>query len=304
MRITSNQSFASTVIAAILWRLLNYSHRSFKKQNLPRLWCLPSDFLGKHIICNGVFERETMEYVARVLDICAPVSKTQSVFLDIGANVGNHTCFFAHRFALTIAVEPSSVVASILRSNVLLNDLWSKVTVMEAAFSEYSGTAMHYNATNDNLAGSSLDNTRKDTKSAIGKEVSVITGDEAVFRTVPSGAVIAFVKIDVEGHEYSVIQGLVETLRRDQPVLVFEADAGPSGQKCLDLLRQIGYCKFIEIVGDADSEKPAFVRFARRMISGTRTIEVREIAKAEPRYYEAILALPRHLANRVDGIQK
>lgn len=302
MRITSSRSFASTAIAAFQWRLLNYSQRRFEEQHLPRLLCLPSDFLGKHIICNGAFERETMEYVARVLDVCAPDSTTQSVFMDIGANVGNHTCFFARRFAITIAAEPSMVVASILRSNVLLNDLQDKVTVVEAAISDHSGTATHYTSTGDNLGGSSLDDTRQDTITAVGKEVPVITGDEAVLRMAPSGAVIAFIKIDVEGHEYPVIQGLAGTLRRDQPVILFEADAGPSGQKCFDLLRQLGYCKFMEIVGDADSEKPAFVRFARRMISGSRAIEVREIATPEPRYYEAILALPQHLAHCVDRI--
>ncbi len=302
MRIISSRSFTSTAIAALQWRILNYSQRRFEKQNLPRLLCLPSDFLGKHIICNGAFERETMEYVARVLEVCKSSSNKQSVFVDIGANIGNHTCYFARRFAITIAAEPSMVVASILRSNILLNDLQDKVTVVEAAISDHNGTAMHYTSTGDNLGGSSLDDSRKDTRSAEGKEVPVITGDEAVLRIVPSGAVITFVKIDVEGHEYPVLQGLTETLRRDQPVILFEADAGPSGQKCFDLLRQLGYSKFMEIVGDADSERPAFIRIARRLISGSRSIEVREITTPEPRYYESILALPQHLSLCVDEI--
>ncbi len=302
MRIISNRSFASTAIAAFQWRLLNYSQRNFQKQNLPRLLCLPSDFLGKHIICNGAFERETMEYVARVLEVCKSGSNPQSVFMDIGANIGNHTCFFARRFATTIAAEPSMVIASILRSNILLNDMQDKVTIVEAAISDHSGTATHYTSTGDNLGGSSLDDSRIDSKFAMGKEVAVITGDEAVLRIVPSGGVITFIKIDVEGHEFPVLQGLTETLRRDQPVLLFEADAGPSGHKCFELLRQLGYSKFMEIVGDADSKKPSFIRFARRLIKGSRSIEVREINLPEPRYYESILALPQHLAHCVNGM--
>lgn len=129
-----------------------------------------------------------------------------------------------------------------------------------------------------------------------------MTGDEVVLGIVPSGGVITFIKIDVEGHEFPVFQGLTETLRRDQPVLLFEADAGPSGQKCFDLLRQLGYSKFIEIVGDADNKRAAFTRFAKRLISGSRSIEVREITLPEPRYYESILALPQHLAHCVDAI--
>lgn len=302
MRINSNRTFVSTLIAALLWRLLGYSQRSLYKHNLPRLLCLPSDFLGKHIICNGAFERETMEYVAGVLDVCTPKNASPSVFLDIGANIGNHTCFFAQRFSRTISAEPSEVVASILRSNVLLNGLQDKVTIVEAAISDRNGSALHYTSTGDNLGGSSLDDTRRDTLSTKGKEVQVITGDVMVSSAASVGELVSFVKIDVEGHEYAVIEGLVETLRRDHPVLLFEADSGPAAHKCLELLRQLGYCKFIEIIGDADVNATGIVRFARRMISGSRAIELREIVTPEPRYYEAILCLPQGVAHCVNKV--
>ena len=302
MRIKSNRSFLSTVIAAFQWRILNFSQRRFEMQNLPRLLCLPSDFLGKHVICNGVFERETMEFVASRIDLCNMNSKNQTVFLDIGANIGNHTCFFASRFDKTISAEPSRVVASILQANILLNDLQDRVTILEAAISNHNGSAMHYTSKGDNLGGGSLDDTRRDTVTAVGKEVQVVTGDKAVSQIASKDSIISFVKIDVEGHEYEVIQGLAATLRRDQPVMLFEADAGPSGQNCFDLLRELGYCRFMEIIGDADADRPALVRGIRRIFAGSRSMEVREILAPEPRYYESILALPPKYAHCVDRI--
>lgn len=292
MRLKSNRSFASTVIAALLWRLLSFSQRRLDTHNLPRMLCLPSDFLGKHIICNGAFERETMEYVATVLESCNDKDSNNSIFLDIGANIGNHTCFFASRFSRTISAEPSRIIASILQANILLNDLQDKVIVVEAAISNNNGSALHYTAMGDNLGGSSLDNTRYDTKVAKGKEVRVITGDVMVSNAIRVGEKVSFIKIDVEGHEYAVIEGLTETITRDQPVVLFEADSGPAAQKCIDLLRLHGYCSFVEVCGDADANSSAFLRFVRRMTSGSRALEIKKITIPEKRYYEAILCLP------------
>ena len=297
MRIASARSFASTVIAALLWRILGYSQRRLEPLPLPRLLCLPSDFLGKHIICNGVFERETMEYVAGLLETRQARSAGPSIFIDIGANIGNHTCFFAPRFDLTIAVEPSSVTASILRANILLNTLQDKVAVVQAAVSDHSGKATHYTSSGDNLGGSSLDGQRRDTVASTREEVELRTGDSIVAGVAPPNAAISFVKIDVEGHEHAVLLGMTETLRRHRPLIMFEADNGRSAADCLELLRELGYPSFMEIVGDADAKASTFMRFFKRLLAGGRCIEIRELKSVElTKYYEAIVCIPSERA--------
>jgi FkbM family methyltransferase len=47
---------------------------------------------------------------------------------------------------------------------------------------------------------------------------------------------VTLVKIDAEGHEPSVIKGMVELIRRDHPVIIFEAN-GAAGK----LLESLGY---------------------------------------------------------------
>ena len=302
MRIRSGRGFLSTLVAILLWRLLSYSQNRLVSSGLPRLLCLPSDFLGRHIICNGAFERESMEFVSNFLasfpdDFCA-----KSAFLDIGANIGNHTCFFAPKFRLTVAVEPSEVVSSILRSNVLLNHLEAKVVVLEAAISDYSGVVKHYTSTGDNLGGSSLSDDRRDTVSSIGKEVSVLTGDEAVSDLIPYGVAVGFVKIDVEGHEYPVIRGLSSVLERDQPLVLFEIDSGPSGAACIQHLRDLGYEHFAEVIGDADGGRSSVVRLLRRFVYGDKCIAVHEIRSLESRYYESVLAVPARFAYLISKV--
>ena len=58
---------------------------------------------------------------------------------------------------------------------------------------------------------------------------------------------IAFIKIDVEGAEYNVMKGAVETIRKYQPVIVFEAGEKSSGHynvtpdMIYDLIKSFGY---------------------------------------------------------------
>jgi hypothetical protein len=55
---------------------------------------------------------------------------------------------------------------------------------------------------------------------------------------------VAGVKIDVEGHEPDVIRGLERTLRRDQPVVFWEAFRQTDADRSVQLLREMGYRNF------------------------------------------------------------
>lgn len=49
-------------------------------------------------------------------------------------------------------------------------------------------------------------------------------------QVIAPGQRIAFMKIDIEGGEYHAIKGAVNTIRRCQPVIVFEAGSKSTGQ--------------------------------------------------------------------------
>jgi FkbM family methyltransferase len=94
------------------------------------------------------------------------------------------------------------------------------VHVLDPGFQAYSGLADHL------------------TRSLFPQEVrteNIIVSTERLDDHLPEGWLPDFVKIDVEGAEYLVLQGALETLRTAKPVIVFEH--GMHGEGSRDLHR-------------------------------------------------------------------
>ena len=59
---------------------------------------------------------------------------------------------------------------------------------------------------------------------------------------------VGFLKVDVEGHEYAVLEGALETIRRSRPVLLVELEENKSARPidaAIDLLADLGYAGWI-----------------------------------------------------------
>jgi FkbM family methyltransferase len=134
-------------------------------------------------------------------------------FVDIGANVGNHTLYAALVLDAPrlVAFEPNPPAARVLRANVALNNLAERVSVRQVGLSSEPGWAEAIAATPDNLGGTHLET---------GSGSLVLErGDDAL-----AGETVGFIKIDTEGMEIDVLRGLAETLKRDRPALFVEVD--------------------------------------------------------------------------------
>lgn len=170
--------------------------------------------------------------------------------LDVGANVGAHTLHMARCVGpggRVIAFEPTDWAYSKLLKNVSLNpDLASCVQAEQVLLTDDSASAVPLKIFSSwPLEGG------KDLHSIhLGRAMPVT---KAVVKTL-DGFVkeadlgrIDFIKIDVDGAEYSVLSGGMETLRRDLPVIVTELAPydpnAPGGgiDRLLDLIEAVGY---------------------------------------------------------------
>ncbi|MEU4133868.1 FkbM family methyltransferase [Streptomyces wuyuanensis] len=135
-------------------------------------------------------------------------------FMDVGAFSGIYTLLAcqANSRLHAVAVEPNPAAMRKLRRNVEVNHLHERVVLVDKALSSARGRAL-LRIPNDTTAASLL--TAEPTDSTV--EVDVITGDDAV-----GGLPIDLVKIDVEGLEPEVLDGMTHTISAHRPTIIAE----------------------------------------------------------------------------------
>lgn len=205
--------------------------------------CVPSsdDHIGKYLLQNGVF------YEAELLHALKRVLRPGDIVVDVGANIGNHTVFFAGVLKCkVVAVEPVPLIAEILRSNVSRNQLTDLVSVHQVALGREDALAEIAKFDEKNYGGTSL-------RVRVDGDVEVQRLDAIVSDTV------GLIKIDAEGMDYAVLLGAQEVLERDMPVVVIEAMTPDAVANIESLLIPLGY----SILGEYNAT-PTYVFFPTR----------------------------------------
>ena len=162
---------------------------------------------------------------------------------DIGAFIGFHTVFFAKRVGPSghiIALEPDSIWYETLCSNVRLNHLTNVIPLQVAL-----GNAVMRGVLVKVSGGSLKVKPIPISEKYQNQTIEIVPGDLLVRdRKLPMPNVI---KIDVEGNEYAVIQGLEETLKQNSCRVVcceIHPSLLPQGVKpemVVDLLKELGF---------------------------------------------------------------
>jgi len=202
-------------------------------------WTMPYDSICQAIILNGFYERELLE------GMCALVKDKNGIALDIGANIGNHSLFFSKHFDAVISFEPVPNNCLLLKANLFLNQI-QNITLIEKALSNCN-TKMGIdkgNSRNTNNTISQLDANEINPMNQI--MVDVVMGD-AELATLNLSQKIVLIKIDVEGHEPLVVEGLRKTISTHQPIVYWEAFCKDEAEKTKALLMEMGYSNFYHL---------------------------------------------------------
>jgi FkbM family methyltransferase len=156
---------------------------------------------------------------------------------DIGANLGYVSLSLAKRVRAgghVIAFEPVPRNIELFRQNIAINRM-SNVRLLEVAASDKAGEAVMRIA--ENLSTASLV-WHRNNPSATEIGITTVCIDELV--EAGEFGSPKFVKIDVEGAEGAVLEGMRRTVAAAKPVLFIEcSDAGRD--KAWPLLRELGY---------------------------------------------------------------
>jgi FkbM family methyltransferase len=214
---------------------------------------MPSNgfFLNEKNVAHWMFRDGIAE--KNLIDWCGDTfGNPDKLFLDIGAHVGSYSWSLAPKFAHVHAFEPNRPAYNGLCANSLLRGLSHKITTHCSGISSVSAKLPYYIRSTDG-GGNGFEHLGHDRDHATPMSyLETKTLDSYNFDD------IGFIKIDVEGHEISVLEGARETLERNgRPTFMFESwskQTQPEMEMREDLftyIQKIGY-KIVPIRGFAD----------------------------------------------------
>jgi FkbM family methyltransferase len=215
-------------------RLVETAHMAVKKcRHGTMMYNVNDAFIGRSLDIYGEWCDDEAFVLGHVLS-------PGDVVLDVGANIGTHTVFFAKKVTevgLVFAFEPQRLIFQTLCGNVALNGLTNVVTFQAAVGSERSQLVfppidprVKYNF--GAVAGAT---------SGVGEAVDVVPIDEL---GLPRCTLI---KVDVEGMEAKVVAGARETIERCRPALFLENDTVERSREVLEAVESVGYKAFWHI---------------------------------------------------------
>lgn len=206
------------------------------------------------------FARYAEGYEATVARSLAAFLPDDGVLVDIGSNWGYFPLLFASRESFRgriLAFEPVPSTYADLADLVEQAGLGPWIETRQAAVGKEDGAVAMTVPRHSGLA--------KIDEGKGGVSVPVVRFDSLGLERVD------VVKIDVEGHELAVFEGMVETLRRLGPVLVFESGVGErkKAQPPLEFLESVGYRLHQPVLVDGDivfqpfaaSERPGMEKY-------------------------------------------
>jgi FkbM family methyltransferase len=170
--------------------------------------------VGRKMLRGSWYEGEMLDYISGL--------RLNGVYLDVGANIGNHTAYFAINTMAehVVSFEPLARVRGTLLEIIDMNKLWFKVTVIPRACSLNEDGIMV------------MENDALDVPPVMHPSCLI---DDVV--DLP----VSLVKIDIEGSEPAALKGALKTLQKYKPVLFVESHSAAHFEEILAVIQPIGY---------------------------------------------------------------
>lgn len=176
--------------------------------------------LSRELIWRGVHEPKSTALYSRLLRRLSERTDGVTV-LEVGTNIGYFALLALGALpndARIHGVEPIHRNVELLDRNLELNGYRDRVEVDELALSDHNGTDRLYVSEDTNCSRLGTPPRKYHGEST---EVEVRTGDSFLReRGIPSGEVNV-VRMDIQGHEVAVLEGMPEILAGDDPLLLF-----------------------------------------------------------------------------------
>ncbi|MFA5879704.1 MAG: FkbM family methyltransferase [Candidatus Margulisiibacteriota bacterium] len=168
------------------------------------------------IVNNGLVEKEETELVEKIIKNLLP--EKNITFYDIGANTGYYgilaACLDKQKIT-TYSFEPIMEFANCIKESAKINHL-DNINIFNIALGNENITKEIQLAG----SGSSLNPKFNDNEKLPKQKITVKKLDDII--KINNINHPDFIKIDVEGYEYEVLQGSLDTIKKSLPILFIE----------------------------------------------------------------------------------
>ncbi|MFT5617503.1 MAG: FkbM family methyltransferase [Arenicella sp.] len=192
----------------------------------------PFTDIGNVLFFEGEFEKGELELTKNYI-------KDDSFVLDIGANIGHHSVYFAQhaKKGRIFAFEPSPTTYQTLLRNIAP---YPQIQPMNFGVGK-SNQILSFYETEDNAYSSYKNTHRKE----VLKQTDIACFSLDSFLLSSDLPKVDFVKIDVEGFEQEVLEGMQGILEKFKPVVfceIVESEfSNPTPLKTIHFMQNLGY---------------------------------------------------------------
>lgn len=165
--------------------------------------------------------------------------KPSDTVLDIGANIGCTTILFGSRARQVISFEPSPTTYKFLKRNVEAAEL-ENVQLKNLGLGKSAGR-FELTFSPNNRSGGFVSNKMQASAGHQVEAIDIVQGD--AYMASSGIAAVDFIKIDVEGFERDVIEGLSQTIASARPIVTLELN-----HWCLNVLQRTSVPDFLDFL--------------------------------------------------------
>ena len=282
----------SYIFDAFIYKYLQRKSRHSKKEFSVYLG---HDDVSLFISIFGSYESEVLDVLKKLIN----KKCKNKTFLDIGAHIGNYSILLEPYFKNVISFEPNPDTFRVLDFNCFNQ---TKITCHRLALSHIKGWC-DFKQIELNAGKSHLNVPQKNST----KELLIKVECNTLDNLLPELGEVGLIKIDVEGHEKSILEGAKVFVQTNKPIIIMELLSEQITNKqsdCVNLLIDLGYTKFFAIHPSTvitrflkmrPITRPIghFVHFVEVLLMGKqkgKTIQI-DAKKLDPKGYQAILCL-------------
>jgi len=185
-----------------------------------------NDSISTEINIDGVYEKNQLDIIKPFLN--------RDIFIDIGANLGNHTLYFNEYFKNIYSFEPHPLTFKLLEIN---TNYRPNIKIFNFGLSEKEKKTSVIIKSQSNIGGEGYKENNYNGKI---KEDAFFKNFDEIYNFKNQ---ISFIKIDVEGNELDVLKSMNKNLTNNQAIILLEFDVKnfSDNNEIVMFLKNVGY---------------------------------------------------------------